>query len=278
MHAGIVVVLLCACGTYDPIEEVPYREYPDTASAVRAILAETPASRVYAIGEYHPTHQLAARQSPLSRFANEIMPLLERRANHLVIEAWFDASCVSGPDPIQAQIQAVTSRPPSTESDLARLVAITNQLRMQTHALPVTCIEHSSMLDPRGRVDFFRLLLMVTDKLYDATRRLVREGRDVIVYGGALHNDLYPRWPLDDLSYAHTLAREVDVLELDLAVPEVVAPMKTLWQEPWFRLLARAAPDRVLVWERGPGSYVLILPSEPRVGDAEVGKLAPPMM
>jgi hypothetical protein len=255
----VIVAVLCACSsTYDPLDDVEYREYPDTASAVRAILADTGPARVYAIGEYHPTQQMVERHSPLARFTYEIMPLLAN-ANHLVVEAWFDPSCASNADPVQSQIQAVAKRPPSQYADVANLVAAA---RMQAHGLAVTCIEHSSMLDPQGRVDFFRLLALVADKLHDTTRTLVDAGRDVIVYGGALHNELYPRWQLDRLAYAHTLARDVEVLELDLAVPEIVAPMKVLWREDWFPLLARSSPDRVMVWERGPGSYVLVLPAE----------------
>jgi hypothetical protein len=68
---------------------------------------------------------------------------------------------------------------------------------------------------------------------------------------------------LDDLSYAHKLARKTTVLEIDLVQPEVVAPVKMLWREPWYPLVAKSAPDRVMVWERGPNSYVVILPREP---------------
>ena len=32
--------------------------------------------------------------------------------------------------------------------------------------------------------------------------------------------------------------------------------------EGWFPLLGRSAPGRTLVWERGPGSYVMILPAQ----------------
>ena len=111
-----------------------------------------------------------------------------------------------------------------------------------------------------------RLLELITDKLGDTTRALLAQDpeRAVIVYGGALHNDLYPRWPLGELSYAAPLAAELGghVLELDLVVPEVVAPMANVRLEPWFPLLARAAPDRVVVWQRGAGSYVVILPAQ----------------
>ena len=45
-------------------------------------------------------------------------------------------------------------------------------------------------------------------------------------------------------------------------VPEIVAPMAMIRREPWFPLLGRAAPDRVVVWMRGPNSYVVILPAK----------------
>jgi hypothetical protein len=153
MRVGIVAALLCACGSYDPIDDVPHREFPDTASAIRAILDDTGQSRVYAIGEYHPTAQIAALDTPLARFTTEILPLLQPRAHHLVVEAWFDASCASRGDPVQTQIQAATNRPPSQHADLSQLAAAARE-RMQMHGLPMTCIEHSSVLDPKGRVDF----------------------------------------------------------------------------------------------------------------------------
>ncbi|HEU0036582.1 MAG TPA: hypothetical protein VFQ53_38480 [Kofleriaceae bacterium] len=262
MRSALACVVVAACTTpYDPVAEIPHAEFATTSDAVAAILADAPGTRVYAIGEYHPTAELTPRSSPLARFTTEIVGQLEPRAQHLVVEAWFDPSCVRGADPVQTQIQAATSRPPSQQSDLAGLVMRAGQ-GMQLHGLPMTCIEHGSVLDAKGRVDFWRLLALVTEKLHDTTEALVAQGRDVIVYGGALHNDLYPRWPLEELSYARSLATEVPVLELDLVVPEVVAPMASIRQERWFPLLARASPDRVVVWERGPGSYVLILPAQ----------------
>jgi hypothetical protein len=51
------------------------------------------------------------------------------------------------------------------------------------------------------------------------------------------------------------------VLEIDLVVPEIVAPMASIRYEPWFPLLARAAPYRTTLWQRGPASYVVILPA-----------------
>jgi len=271
-----VLALLSACTIYDPVDEVPHREFRGTREAIGAILDEVSGTHVYAIGEYHPTRNAVARQSPLARFTGDIVELLEPRAQHLVVEAWLDDTCRSqDTDAIQMQVLKVTNRTPTQASDLQALLAASRNLRIQAHGLPMTCIEHSSVLDGRGRVDFLRLLLLVTEKLGDSARAMVAQGRDVIVYGGALHNDLYPQWPLEDLSYAKQLDDELGggVLEIDLVVPEIVAPMTMVRREPWFPLLGLAAPERVVVWPRGPRSYVVILPAQ----DLEAAKVAKPV-
>jgi len=45
-------------------------------------------------------------------------------------------------------------------------------------------------------------------------------------------------------------------------VPEIVAPMRMVRWEPWFPLLGLASPSRVIVWQRAPDSYVVILPAQ----------------
>ena len=272
----LLLVGLCACSIYDPVEEIPHREFRGTQEAIGAILADVPGTKVYAIGEYHPTRNSVAKQSPLARFTNEIVGVLEPRAQHLIVEAWLDDTCRSKEhDEITMQVMRVTERAKAQATDLQTLIAASRDKKIQTHGLPMTCIEHASVLDGRGRVDFLRLLLLVTEKLGDTTRALVAQNRDVIVYGGALHNDLYPQWPLEDLSYAKSLDDELGggVLEIDLVVPEIVAPMNMVRREPWFPLLGRAAPDRVVVWARAPNSYVVILPAQ----DHEAAKVAKPI-
>ncbi len=258
----VLLTLIAACSTaYDPVDDIPHRVLPNTGAAIRTILAEAGNAQVYAVGEYHVSSPLDDRAAaPLAHFTDDIVGRLSTWADDLVVEAWFDASCTSAGNDSGAQIQAATNRLPATVTDLTQLGSTTAKLPM--HGLPMTCIEHSSMLDAKGRVDFYRLLLMVTDKLRESTEALVKQGHSVIVYGGALHNDLYPRWALEELSYAAKLAKQTTVLEIDLVVPEVVESLKVLWREPWYPLLARSGPDRVLLWERGPNSYVIILPAK----------------
>jgi hypothetical protein len=248
-----LVLLVCACTTYDPIDEVPHRhrEAPNTAAAISMILAENETPQVYAIGEYHQTRAAIAKTSPLAHFTQEIIKLLEPHAKNLVVETWLDSECAA--------------RPTRTDFEVAHMMATGIKDGLVAHTLPITCIEYDSAFDASGHMNFLLLLELVTEKLAETTRELVAADPDhaVIVYGGALHNDLYPRWPLDELSYARPMAQDgIRVLEIDLVVPEVVAHMPMVRDEPWFPLLGRASPDRVIVWDRGPGSYVVILPAQ----------------
>ncbi len=277
MRAALVVVLCAqaACYvSYDPVDDLTYRAFPDSASAVSAILDEAGRARVYAVGEYHPRAMPNAPKSPLARFTTEIMDLLVPHARHLVIETWLDDGCAAT-SAVSRELASVTGRPPGPSTLLEALVMKSAQARLVTHGLPMTCIEHGALLDAMGRVDFLRLLELVTEKLGKTARELVASDRAVIVYGGALHNDLYPAWPLESLSYAHQLSEDLGggVIEIDLVVPEVVAPMPIVRREDWFPLLGRSAPDRVLLWERGPESYVVILPAQ----DLEARKVALPI-
>jgi len=259
MRLGLVV-LLVACNAYDPVAEIDHREYPDARSAVSAILANVPSARVYAVGEYHMTRAAGAGfPSPMSRFTGEIIDLLAPHAQHLVVEAWLDDGCRA--DELGTKVAATTGRAHETASELDALVHASRERQLDAHGLAMTCIEQGAMLDGHGRVDFIRLLELITEKLHDAAEAYSDKG--VIVYGGALHNDLYPHWQLDDFSYARALKDKLHggVLEIDLVVPEAVAPMPFVRQEPWFPLLARAAPGRAIVWEREPDSYVVILPA-----------------
>lgn len=251
--ACLGLLVACRSATYDPIADVPHRhrEVRDTQAAIAMILDENATPQVYAIGEYHQTRRAIVATSPLTRFTREIIRLLEPHAHHLVVETWLDAACAAPPD--------------RTEYEVAHMMATGVKDGLEAHTLPMTCIELDAVFDAGGHVNFLVLLQLITDKLAATTRALLAEdpAHAVIVYGGALHNDLYPRWPLDELSYARPLADAgVRVLEIDLVVPELVAYMPMVRDEPWFPLIGRASPDRVIVWDRGPGSYVVILPAQ----------------
>jgi hypothetical protein len=254
---ALCLVALAACTQhYDPIEDVvgSHRVFPDTRTAIETILAEADHPQVFAVGEYHD-----ADATTLQHFNEDVVPLLAPHAKHLVIEAWLDAECG---DPVRAQVEAATGRDAWAQDEIHQLVIASKLNKLVIHGLPITCIEQRAVLDPRGRVDWLLLLELITNKLGDMTREVMDDG-GVIVYGGALHNDLYPPWPLDELSYTLPIAKDHGhVLEIDLVTPEVVAPMRMVRYEPWFPLLALASPSHVIAWQRAPDSYVVILPAQ----------------
>lgn len=290
MRWGMAVALVASatlCGAcqfhmYDPVEEIAYREYPDTRTAIDAVLHEAGRAKVYAVGEYHATRGVTIDRSPLVQFTNDVLDEMLPRSRHLVIETWLDDGCTPS-QVVKRDVQQQTGRPPSTGTDIEALVMKSANKKLVTHGLAMTCLEHGALLDAMGRVDFLRLLELITEKLGSTTRELVAahvsdaraDDRAVIVYGGALHNDLYPRWQLDTLSYASKLNADLGggVVEIDLVVPEVIAPMGMVRGEPWFPLIGRAAPHRVMVWKRGPASFVVILPAQ----SDEVAKIARPV-
>lgn len=269
--AGLAIVVIVAFGwgvrasssTFDPCDGIEHRVYPDTATAIRRILKGAPRPRVYAVGEYHPDEDSRV-PSPLARFIGEIIHLLDPRAHHLVLEAWLEEGCSFDGEKVGAQVVAELGRTLASYRDLERLLVYARRLDVETHGLSMSCLEHGAMLDPRGRVDFFRLLETIAMKLHERARQLAAEGKAIIVYGGALHNDLYPMPPLATLSYARELADELGgVLEIDLVVPEVVMHMPFVRRERWYPLLRKVSPDRAIVWQRAIDSYVVILPSTP---------------
>jgi hypothetical protein len=237
MRLAAVVLALCACRAFDPIAAVPHshREYASTADAIATIVDENHGISVFAIGEYH---QHGATSTPLQHFNADVLPVLAPRAKSLLVEAW---------EPLPVDVEEMMLR--------------ALELHLPALSLPMTPIEYDAVVDASGHLNFLLLLELVTTKLSERTEALLPRG-PVIVYGGALHNDLYPRWPLEGLSYAKPLAQKTRVLEIDLVVPEVVAPMAMVRSEPWFPLLGRASPQRAIVWKRGPASYVVILPAQ----------------
>ncbi|HPH64258.1 MAG TPA: hypothetical protein PLF40_00865 [Kofleriaceae bacterium] len=248
------------CRTYDPVAETPHRTVRNLPEAIRLILAENSNTKVFAVGEYHPTKRSANVPAPSTLFRTDVLPVLDLVAKHLVIESWIDDGSWSAPvSALARQVTLAIDRPQNAALMPARAPAFSS---MALHLLQMTPIEQDSLLDRRGRVDFFRLLTTITSKLGETTLRTVeRFPTDaVVVYGGALHNDLFPRWPFDIFSYALPLQQKLhgNVVEIDLVVPEIAANNPATANQPWLALLPAAGPDHVVVYQPGPHSYVII--------------------
>lgn len=247
----------------------PHRVLPTAEAALRAILWPPgqpvgQAPRVLGIGEVHQTERTAGVRSALSRFTAELLPVLAGHVTDLVIESWIEpAGCDAEAAHASAEVARDIERPASTEDELGTLVERARGLRVRPHFLSFGCDDYRALRGRDGQVDYEALLGAVTARLRDeALAGLGHEGAVIALYGGALHNDLHPGPGVADFSYAAAVdaAAAGAYVEIDLIVPEYVTGNKTLAREPWYPLLERAGPDHVVLIERAPRSYVLLLP------------------
>ena len=85
----------------------------------------------------------------------------------------------------------------------------------------------------------------------------------ILTYGGALHNDLYPRPGQEDWSFGPRLAAASQgrYVELDLIVPEFVKDSEAWRNLPWFPLFDREhLTSETLLYQPAPNSFALIFP------------------
>jgi hypothetical protein len=135
---------------------------------------------------------------------------------------------------------------------------------MGRHVLQMSCADHASLLpDGAAEIDYWKLLLLVTERLAAKAKELhAAPDRVLVLYGGAHHNDRYPDESLAEISYVPEIEKLVGerYVELDLYVPELIAGNSLLEAQDWYPLVETAAgPDRVVLIERGPRSYILLM-------------------
>src|SRR5206468_3219648 len=114
-----------------------------------------------------------------------------------------------------------------TESEVVTLMKRAKAAHVQPHILTLTCAAYRALLDDKGEVDYVQLLQTVTDLLRDKiletlAARAKTPDKTILVYGGALHNDVYPRRELAAFTFAPKIQKAVKgkYLEVDLYVPE----------------------------------------------------------
>jgi hypothetical protein len=270
--AAAVVAQRAAVPAGDPLAGFVARHtiHRDLASAIALVLRDQP--RVVGIGELHERTDRAATARPaLVRFADELLPPLATQVSDLVLETWTMAPGCATAAQNTRQIEQSMRRPAATAQHITNLFGITKANAITAHAMRLTCEDLAAAVTADG-VDGERLLGLVTRELGRITASAVRyrderqETRPLIlVYGGALHNDLYPPRSTREWSYALDVDRATGgrFVELDLFRPEQIEDNELYQGEPWYPLLAKAGPDRVVLIERAPHSYVAILPREP---------------
>jgi hypothetical protein len=238
------------------------------ASAGAAITTLIPdPGGVVAFGELHQTKATAKVRSAIARFTDEILPVVAPHASHLIVETWITkGTCGETEERVTKEVARTTERPVETESEIMKLLRRAKEMGVAPHVLDVGCEEYGVLAGAGGTVDYDRLLTITNQHLERAIGQgllLPRApGRPlVVVYGGALHNDLFP----DPTLAKYTFGRHVHAAtrgayrEIDLYVPEMVDTTPALHGEPWYRAWKQAgAGDSDVLIERSPRSTILV--------------------
>jgi hypothetical protein len=240
-------------------------KFVSPAGAMHAFLDH--ATGVVAFGELHQTVKTAGIRSSIARFTDEILPAIAPRASHLIVETWISTGrCGETEKKVTADVGRTTERPAETENEIVRLLRRAKELGVTPHVLDVDCHEYQTLVGKGGEVDYDRLLTITGQHLGRAVEQALALPRPpdrplVLVYGGALHNDLDPNPELAKYSFGPAIdaLTHGDYHEVDLFVPELVATYPALRAERWHQVWSktRATPGATLV-RRQTRSAVLL--------------------
>jgi len=249
-----------------------HRTFPTLAEAITAIVPDD--ARVVGFGELHARTDRPGVRPALAAFRDDLLPTLAPRLSDLVLETWIvDPSCGQKAKVATARVETALKRPAETKNELAETVTAAKAAGVQVHAMRLGCADYETIAPARGAgVEIETLLGLVTRELGRialsaiAFRDKQADHRPwIAVYGGALHNDRFPYDSVAQWSYAASVDRasKDHFVEIDLFAPELAAADPLYAKEDWFPLVGAARPDRVLVFERGVRSFVVILASTP---------------
>lgn len=249
-------------------------------AAFEHALSGTP--RVIALGEAHAQRDAPKVKSTTRRFAEELLPGLAGRASDLVIELLTtNGSCGGAVEKDVAERQKPVTEPQSSanQNQYVTLGSVAKKLGIAPHALVPECSELEAVTKA-GEGDIERLLVLIADVTVRETEKLVTSSdskQAIVLYGGALHNDVEPRPGREAWSYGPRLTKRVDgrYVEIDLVVPEFVKPTP-VWQAlPWYAAFEAVPPGpETILYQPSPSSFVLIFPRSPP-GAAEPAARAP---
>ena len=255
---------------------VPPQEFPTVAHFATATEAlervlSTPA-KVVAFGEYHQTTATTTIRSSLARFTTELLPAVAKRATDLVVETWVaDGHCGKEETKVVNEVETTTERPPETENEILTLLKRAGAAGISPHILTLSCKDYRWVTDKHGETDFAKMLTLARDRLQSEVLRWLQAPPPapsarvpmVAVYGGALHNDLYPASADRPYAFGRALFAKVSgqYLEVDLFVPEYIMDDKRMAAPPWFDLVKTGVQEcDTLLVRRSERSYIIVFP------------------
>ncbi len=208
--------------------------------------------------------------STVARFTRDVLPALAPRASYLLVEL---LSPPKGCEPARAAVQkesnAVTSGQASTnQSEYIALGTRARELGLTPDILRASCadLEAIQKAGELGVDVMMQTIARLTTERVKEMLQSTTSGRPlVLLYGGALHNDLHPRPGFEAWSYA-SAARDAAsgrYVEVDFVLPALVQDTPSWRKFAWYDAYSRLAPSALpALLPAGAGSYALVLGPE----------------
>jgi hypothetical protein len=266
---GLLLLALCALAL-SRRPKVPCETYASPVQALEKILAES-SPRVIGFGEYHQQEETASVPSAIKRFTDSLLPVLTAKTSDILLETWIpEGDCGEAEESVVADVEETINRPESTEDEIVTLIKTAYSLGVQPHIMKMTCGDYLKLLGAdSNEVDYNGLMNMIARQMEEKCMQLLeaRRGEDsarplLVIYGGALHNDITPDSEWADASFGPKMDRVTQgrYVEVDLYVPEFIEGDAYMREEAWFPIFMKnASPDKVLLIKPGPNRYVLVL-------------------
>lgn len=243
---------------------------PEAAFAV--VLAERP--KALGIGEAHAQKGMEGVESAAKRFTDRFTPMLKERASDLVVELMLPPKgCKPAEQEVRKKQEEVTKQQASSnQSEYVTMGDVARKVGIIPDALRPSC-EDLDAAAKAGDLAIPKMLETIARLAGGKARELVARneklGADkmVVLYGGALHNDVSPKPEKAAWSFGPELARMTNgrYVELDLFVPESIQDTDSWRSLPWFGHYDKVAhAGKAVLFKTGPSSFALIFPKTRR--------------
>ncbi len=224
-----------------------------------------------AIGEAHAPRG-ATVPSAASRFTGALLPMLAGRASDLLVELMMPPEgCAPATAAVRREQEPATSRQAAYDQseyvamgERARTLGIVPDMLRPTCA-DLDAIQSSDAGGLSASLETIaRLTLKQAMRLVDRdTASEADRGKTVVIYGGAIHNDLQPADGAERWTYAPALDEHAGgrLVALDLIVPEYIGDDAAWRALPWWHAYDRARLGRrTTLLHTGDRSFVLVFP------------------
>lgn len=232
---------------------------------------------ILAVGETHALAGTEGLQSTTARFREQLLPRLAAyRA--LVVEALIPPSgCKQREEQVRQETKQVTENQAQANQD--EFLELANRAKAQgmtPYPLRLSCEDLATITtSEQGPIE--TSMQLIAHKTAERAAALIAAGgKPLLLYGGALHNDVHPLPGRERWSYAAQVGQlqsdsvPVRYVELDVITREFVAARKPWTELPWYQVyMQNCAVDGTLLIQNSERSYTLILPWQTE--DAHLG-------